>query len=43
LDKSVTATLEFVPAGICPVEKFDLDATLRQAKSEAAYVRGLST
>ena len=43
LEKRVTATLEFVPAGICPVEEFDLDATLQQAKSEAAYVRGLST
>ncbi len=42
LDASVTVTLEFVPAGICPVEKFDLAATLLEAQSEAAYVRGLS-
>jgi len=42
MDKSVTATLEFVPAGICRVEDFDLAATLLQIQSEAAYVRRLS-
>jgi sugar phosphate isomerase/epimerase len=42
LDKTVTATLEFVPIGICSIEKFDLTATLREAQSEAAYVREIS-
>lgn len=42
LDQNVTATLEFIPAGICPVEKFDLAAALLQAQSEAAYIRELS-
>jgi sugar phosphate isomerase/epimerase len=32
------ATLEFVPAGICPEEKFDLSAVLDQAVSERAFV-----
>jgi sugar phosphate isomerase/epimerase len=41
LDKSVTGTLEFVPVGICPMEKFDLGETLAQAGSEAEYIRGL--
>ena len=41
LDKTVTATLEFTPAGICPLEKFDLAATLREAQSEAAYISGI--
>jgi sugar phosphate isomerase/epimerase len=41
LDKPVTATLEFVPAGICTVAQFDLSATLRQAQSEAAFIREL--
>lgn len=35
LQRGVSATLEFVPAGICSVEAFDLDAVLRQARSEA--------
>ena len=42
LKKSITATLEFVPAGICRVEEFDLAAVLLQAQSEAAYACGLS-
>jgi len=37
LDKNLTASLEFVPAGICTVDEFDLAATLLQARSEAAY------
>lgn len=32
------ATLEFVPAGICPENEFDLEATLRQAVAEKAFV-----
>jgi sugar phosphate isomerase/epimerase len=35
------ATLEFVPAGICDVEGFDLDATLSQAIGEISYIRGV--
>lgn len=42
LSPTVTATLEFVPIAICPVEQFDLATTLAQAKSEAAYFRTLS-
>jgi len=42
LPPTVTATLEFVPAGICSVEAFDLAATLLQAKSEAAYIAEIS-
>jgi sugar phosphate isomerase/epimerase len=38
LDDRVTATLEFVPVGVCGVERFDLDATLQQARKEADYV-----
>src|SRR5205823_2296028 len=36
------ATLEFVPAGICNVEQFDLAKTLRQARTEADYVCGIT-
>jgi hypothetical protein len=42
LDGSVTATLEFVPQGICSVEEFDLSATLLQAQSEAEYFRKIA-
>lgn len=35
----VDATIEFVPVGIVPVEAFDLDACLRQAREEMDYVR----
>lgn len=38
---NVDATLEFVPSGICPVEKFDLDRTLKEAVTEADYVRSI--
>jgi sugar phosphate isomerase/epimerase len=41
LGGEVDATLEFVPAGI-PPETFDLEATLRQAREEAAYARSLA-
>ncbi|MBE2203778.1 MAG: sugar phosphate isomerase/epimerase [Chthoniobacterales bacterium] len=41
LSGSVDATLEFVPAGICPPESFDLSATIQQAAAEAAHVRTL--
>lgn len=34
----VSASLEFVPAGICPEEAFDLDAVLAQAVAEKAFV-----
>ena len=37
----VDATLEFLPAGICRVEDFDLKETLIQARAEADYVREL--
>jgi len=39
LSSGVEATLEFVPAGICPIEDFDLATTLAQASTEAEYVR----
>jgi sugar phosphate isomerase/epimerase len=39
LGGTVDATLEFVPVGICPMEQFDLAASLAQARSEAEYVR----
>ncbi len=39
----VDATLEFVPAGICPMDKFNLAETLRQARSETAYVANLDS
>ncbi len=42
LPPDVAGTLEFVPIGICPVDKFDLAATLEQAQSEAAYIRELT-
>jgi sugar phosphate isomerase/epimerase len=35
------ASLEFVPGGICSVQDFDLDRTLAEAESEAAYARSL--
>lgn len=34
----VSATLEFVPAGICPEEEFDLDRVIAQATAEKAFV-----
>jgi len=34
----VAATLEFVPAGICPEESFDLDGVLAQAVAEKTFV-----
>lgn len=37
LPADISATLEFVPTGICSVEAFDVAATLRQARSEADY------
>jgi len=42
LDPGIAGTLEFVPVGICPVDKFDLAAVLAEARSEADYVRGLT-
>ncbi len=39
LDDSVTATLEFVPSAICPVEQFDLETSLREAREEMDYVQ----
>jgi len=39
LNPGVGATLEFVPVGICQPDQFDLSATLREAQSEAAYIR----
>jgi len=42
LDENVDATLEFVPAGICDIETFDLAATLLEARSEAAYIREIT-
>lgn len=41
LGDEVGATLEFVPSAICPVEQFDLAASLREAREEIAYVRQL--
>ncbi|MDD5351001.1 MAG: TIM barrel protein [Chthoniobacteraceae bacterium] len=40
-DASVGATLEFVPSGICPVEQFDLETVLAQAKAEVEWIAGL--
>jgi len=37
----LSATLEFVPIGICPVEAFDLAATMRQVCDEADSIRNL--
>lgn len=37
----VSASLEFVPAGICPEEAFDLDVVLEQAVAEKAFVDAL--
>jgi sugar phosphate isomerase/epimerase len=37
LDPDVSVSLEFVPAGICPVQEFDLEKTLLQAVSETEY------
>ena len=42
LEREVTATLEFVPSGICPMEQFDLEASLREARDEVNYVEQLS-
>lgn len=41
IGEKVGATIEFVPAGICPAETFDLQATLRQAGEEMDYVRAI--
>ena len=38
----VDFTLEFVPSGICAVEKFDLETSLNEAVMEAEYVRAAS-
>ena len=38
LGHGVSSSVEFVPVGICPVEAFDLEATLRQARAEADYI-----
>ncbi|PTX93851.1 hypothetical protein DB345_19950 [Spartobacteria bacterium LR76] len=37
----VESTLEFVPAGICSVDSFDIEKTLEQVESDTAYVRRL--
>ena len=42
IDETIEASLEFVPAGICPVEQFDLAVTLKQVCADAQYVRELS-
>jgi sugar phosphate isomerase/epimerase len=42
LERDVTATLEFVPSGICSVEQFDLEASLREARAEINYVQQIS-
>ena len=41
LPSPVPMTLEFTPAGICSPEKFDLTATLAEAKSEIAYIESI--
>ena len=41
LGKPMDATLEFVPSGICAAERFDLAASLKQAREEVEYVRGI--
>jgi sugar phosphate isomerase/epimerase len=41
LPSGVSASLEFVPAGICPEDSFDLDVVLKQAMAEKAFVEGL--
>jgi sugar phosphate isomerase/epimerase len=39
----VDATLEFVPSGICPVEKFDLEKSLAETVTEAEYAASISS
>jgi len=39
---NVDFTLEFVPSGICAVEKFDLETSLNEAVMEAEYVQAAS-
>jgi sugar phosphate isomerase/epimerase len=41
LPRGVNASLEFVPAGICPEAEFDVDAVLAQAVSEKESALGL--
>ncbi len=41
LPPGVSASLEFVPAGICSEADFDLDAVLAQAIAEKTFVEGL--
>ena len=38
---NVDVSVEFVPGAICPVEQFDLEKSLAEALSEAAYARSL--
>jgi sugar phosphate isomerase/epimerase len=42
LPTGVDATIEFVPAGICTVEEFDVQAALEQARGEADYLRNIA-
>ena len=42
LPPGVDATLEFVPAGICSVDQFNLDVTLAQARFEFEYIRQIA-
>lgn len=42
LPPGVGGTLEFVPSGICPPERFDLAASLREAVRECAWARSVA-
>jgi len=42
LPAGVNASLEFVPSGICPEDKFDLETVLAQARSERDYAKSIS-
>jgi sugar phosphate isomerase/epimerase len=38
----VDATLEFVPSGVCPFERFDLAKSVQEAVQESSYAQGLA-
>jgi sugar phosphate isomerase/epimerase len=38
---NVDTTIEFVPSGVCPLENFDAERCLGDAKREATYVRSI--
>ena len=42
LAPEIDATLEFVPADICGIEQFNLEATLTQARTEKNYIKSVA-